>query len=66
MANIYIGYNYGEDLSPDNATEGAATGSKDVELRIDTSKFTSRLDAVLIAEAIIRYIQDGRSAVLTE
>ncbi len=66
MASIYIGYNFGADLSPDQATEGSSTGSTDVELRIDTGKITNRLDAVLITEAIIRYLVDGRTTVTTE
>jgi hypothetical protein len=66
MASIYIGFNRGADLSPDKATEGASTGSTDVELRIDTSKSMTRQDVNLITEAILRYLNDGRTAVFTE
>lgn len=70
MADIYIGYNFGADLSPDQATEGASTGSTDVELRISTTNLATakatRLDVLLIMEAIERYLSDGRTNVLTE
>lgn len=63
MASIYIGYNRGADLSPDKATEGAATGSMDVELRIDTGKSLTRAEVLEIAGAITRYLVDGRTTV---
>lgn len=63
MASIYIGYNRGADLSPDKATEGASTGSTDVELRIDTGKDLTRNEVTDISEAILRYLNDGRTAV---
>lgn len=65
--NVYVGYNYGADLSPDQATEGSSTGSTNVELRItydDAAYVPSRTDILLIAEAIKRYLEDGRTAVL--
>ena len=62
MASIYIGYNRGADLSPDAATEGASTGSTDVELRIDTGQGLTRLEVANIAEAIVRYLTDGRTS----
>lgn len=65
MASIYIGFNRGADLSPDKATEGAATGSMDVELRIDTGKSLTRLEVTAITEAILRYLNDGRKTVFT-
>ncbi len=65
MASIYIGYNRGADLSPDNATEGASTGSTDVELRIDTGKSLNRGEIVRIMAAIERYLLDGRSTTFT-
>lgn len=63
MASIYIGYNRGADLSPDKATEGSSTGSTDVELRIDTGKGLTRNEVNVISEAILRYLNDGRTAV---
>lgn len=65
MASIFIGFNRGADLSPDKATEGASTGSTDVELRIDTSKSLTRSEVTEIAGAILRYLNDGRTAVFT-
>ncbi len=65
MASIFIGYNRGASLDPGNATEGASTGSTDVELRIDTGKGLTRQDVALIVEAIERYLNDGRTAVFT-
>lgn len=62
MASIFIGYNRGADLSPDQATEGSSTGGTDVELRIDTGKGLARSEVQQIAEAIIRALLDGRSA----
>lgn len=66
MASIYIGYNRGADLSVGNATEGASTGSTDVELRIDTGKGLTRLEVKDIVTAIERYLNDGRTAVFTQ
>lgn len=69
MADRYFGFNFGADLSPDNVTTGTSTGSTDVELRISTTNMATvkatREDAVLIAEAIVRVILDGRTATLT-
>lgn len=61
MASQYYGYNRGTDLSPNAITTGSSTGSTDVELRVDLAKSLTREDVYEIAEAIIRYIQDGRS-----
>lgn len=66
MADIFIGYNRGADLSPDKATEGSSTGSTDVELRIDTGKGLTRQEVTDIVEAITRYLNDGRTAVYTQ
>lgn len=61
MASQYFGYNRGTDLSPNAITTGTSTGSTDVEVRIDLTKGITRQDAYLILEAVIRYIEDGRS-----
>lgn len=66
MASIFIGYNRGADLSPGKATEGASTGSTDVELRIDTGKGLQRSEVKDIMTAIERYLLDGRTTVFTE
>ena len=61
MASQYYGYNRGTNLSPNAITTGTSTGSTDVEVRIDLTKGITRQDAYLILEAVIRYIEDGRS-----
>lgn len=61
MASQYYGYSRGTDLSPDAITTGAATGSTDVELRIDLTKAITRFEAKQIVDAIMRYIEDNRS-----
>ena len=61
MASQYYGFNRGTDLSPNAITTGTSTGSTDVEVRIDLTKGITRQDAYLILEAVIRYIEDGRS-----
>lgn len=70
MADLFIGFNIGSDLSPDKATTGSSTGGTDVELRIDLTKLDgktkTRLDALLILEAIERVIEDGRTVSMTE
>jgi hypothetical protein len=63
MASIFIGLNRGqEDTVP---TEGAATGAKDVELRIDTGKGLTREEVTRLVECILRDLNDGRSAYFT-
>lgn len=62
MASEYYGYNRGTDLSPYAITVGTSSGSTDVEVRIDLTKSITRLDATLILEAIIRYIQNQANA----
>lgn len=61
MASQYFGYNRGTDLSPNAITTDTSSGSTDVELRIDLTKSITRQDAKLIVDAIMRYIEDGRS-----
>ncbi len=64
MTNTYIGLNRGADQSPDQVAEGSSTQSTDVELRIDNSKSLTRLEIILIVQALERYIEDGRVTVL--
>lgn len=70
MASVFIGTNFGKDYSPDNLSEGSSTNTVDVEIQINTTNMASakatRLDVIQIMEAIIRYIEDGRTTVLTE
>lgn len=66
MASIYVGLNRGaQAMNPQNVTEGSSTGSTDVELRFDTGKGLTRKDINIITEALLRYINDGRTAVYT-
>jgi hypothetical protein len=61
MASLFIGLNRGaQDQGPDEVTVGTSTGSTDVELRMDETKSLTRMDILLITEALLRYINDGR------
>lgn len=62
MASIFLGANRGAALAPDAITEGSSTGSTDVELRIDTGKNLTRNDVKVITDALVRALEDGRSA----
>lgn len=65
MASAFFGFNRGADLSPDAITESAtATGSMDVELRVDLTKSLTRGEITDIVEAILRRINDGTEAFL--
>lgn len=64
MASEYFGYNRGTDLSPDAVTTGTSTGSTDVEVRVDLTKSLTKLDVLLILEAIERVIEDQRTATI--
>lgn len=61
MASIFLGLNRGALDSPDKVTEGAATGSTDVELRIDTGKGLTRGEVNDITERLLQALNDGRS-----
>lgn len=57
MADNFIGINRGAlDDVPANITVGSSTGSKDIELRVDTGKGTTRQDVIKALEAIKNYI----------
>ena len=61
MASLFIGLNRGtQDQGPDEVTVGTSTGSTDVELRMDETKSLTRMDILLLTEALLRYIIDGR------
>lgn len=66
MASIFLGVNRGQNDNPETVTEGAATGSTDIELRIDTGKGSTRNDVYVKVKQILRYLQDGRSTFFTE
>ena len=66
MASIFLGLNRGVvDEGPDNITEGASTGSTDVELRIDTGKGLTRLEVCVIVWRLYLALLDGRSVYFT-
>lgn len=65
MASIFLGLNRGADGAPDQVTEGAATGSTDVELRIDTGKSLTRAEVTRLTERLLAALNDGRSAYFT-
>jgi hypothetical protein len=66
MASIYIGLNRGvADMGPDAVVEGAATGSTDVELRVDTGKGLTRGEVDYMIDRIKEALLDGRSAYFT-
>lgn len=62
MADRFIGYNRGADLSPDAATVGSSTGSTTVELRWTVTSGMTRQEITLMTEAILRRLNDGRDA----
>ena len=69
MASVFIGANrgaldMGSDAGGDGLTEAATTQSVDVEVQIAVIANQNRLEVVRILERIIRYIEDGRTAVL--
>jgi hypothetical protein len=65
MASAYFGFNFGADYSPDKITESAsASGSTDVELRIDLTTPYTRARVTELVEGILRRINDGRQTIL--
>lgn len=56
MASRFYGVNVGA-MQPKDVTEGAATGSKAVEVQIDLTKCTDKLQAVQCLTAILNYLQ---------
>lgn len=57
MADNFIGINRGAlDDVPASITVGSSTGAKDIELRVDTGKGTTRQDVIKALEAIKSYI----------
>jgi hypothetical protein len=55
MASRFYGVSKGA-MQPVDVTEGAATGTKAVEVQIDLTKTTSRLEVLQALEAITNYI----------
>lgn len=70
MASVFIGSNIvGLDMDStaggDGLVEGTSTNSVVVEVQVNTTSLTpTRLEIIKILQQIIRYIEDGRTAVL--
>lgn len=68
MASIYIGVNRGADTQPDvqsgGITEGASTGSTDLEIRIDTGKGWTREEITRTTKRLLDYLNDGRTTIM--
>lgn len=63
MASVSLGLNRGADQSPDQITLGTVAASgNDVVLSIDQTKNLTRLEVILIVEAFVRKLEDGRYA----
>jgi hypothetical protein len=56
MADRFYSVIKGEHL-PDKVTEGAATSGEAIELRVNDTIYTNKMDVVLSLEAIRSYIQ---------
>lgn len=56
MASRYYGVSVGA-MQPKDVTEGASTNSTAVELQIDLTKCTDKLQAIQALEAIKNYLQ---------
>jgi len=55
MASRFYGIDLGGN-KPTDVTEGAATGSKGVEIQVDLAKVTRRTDILLLVEALQHYL----------
>lgn len=61
MASVSYGLNRGTDQSPDAITIGSVAASgNDVVLSIDKTKSLNTEDVILICQAFIRRLEDGR------
>lgn len=56
MASRFYGVNVGA-MNPKDVTEAASTNSTAVELQIDLTKCTDKLQAVQLITAILNYIK---------
>lgn len=67
MANFSYVLTRGQvDLGPDNITTGTnAPSAGDVEVRISTTNAVNRQDVIILLDAVIRRLQDGRFNDLT-
>lgn len=67
MANVSFSLTRGEvDVSPDEIAVGTqAPAAGDVELRISTTNVPNRQDVIVLVEAFLRRLNDGRYNDLT-
>lgn len=56
MADRFYSVVKGE-VFPHQVTEGAATSSEAIELRVNDSVYTTKLDVILGVEALLRYLK---------
>lgn len=56
MASRFYGVNVGA-MQPKDVTEGAATGSTALEVQIDLTKCTDKLQAVNMMKTILNYLE---------
>ena len=56
MASRFYGVDVGA-MQPKDVTEGGSTGTKAVELQVDLTKCTDKLQAVQAVMAILNYLQ---------
>lgn len=56
MADKFYSVIRGENL-PVQVTEGAATSSEAIELRVNDSVYANRLDVILGVEALLMYLK---------
>lgn len=56
MASRFYAVNKG-GMQPTDVLEGAATGSRAVELQVDLAKTTDRLEVIQMVEAILNYLK---------
>lgn len=56
MANWFTGINRGKVQNPQSIVAGTSTGSTDIELRVDTTKGTTKEDVILSLRAFEQFI----------
>lgn len=61
MAKRYFGLDRGDDEASVNVTVGSSTGNTDVELVLDDASGVTKMDVRLLAERLIRFVEDDRA-----
>lgn len=56
MADRFYSVVLGEEMT-DEVTEGASTSSEAIELRVNDSVYTTKLDVIMGVEAILNYLK---------